>query len=123
MCPRHGRLLYGDSCVGCDCGGPSRPPRPFLRPALDEIRIEHIDLGSMGRFSEQMNEAIRAHAKTARERLDEEILRTYRWNPAMDERVRQGHAWGAPPNSNPIEVITDPNDLRGLDARPARVPA
>lgn len=39
----------------------------------------------------------------------------------IDEQLLRGMAYGGPPFARPVEVITDPSDRRGFDAKQARL--
>lgn len=155
-CPRHGVLLHGTQCVGCDCGrsrfatggfvsASAEAPRIFpddrrwVRPervsgfdpgnpggdktayvrftvdppysfTVDDIELHDVD----PRITERLAEQMRRH----RERMDEAIF-----NDLFRNQWRHPEAkWGAPPRQNAVEIITDPADRRGFDARPVGVP-
>lgn len=145
-CGRSGAtLLYGTKCVGCDCHLARFHDGGFVRDDPGTVRVMGFDLASkpdqtvhirvsdryefsvedIERASASITRETEAHLRREAERrsraMDAEILRTLhgqRWEPGMDARTRPSHAWGAPPRSHAVEIITDPADRRGLDAKP-----
>lgn len=135
-------LLYGTKCAHCDChlsrfadGGiipqdtdaprmmgfdtASEPDRSVayrihlvddeLRYTFNDIEIDMLDLNT--RQADQMTDFIKRH--------HEEIERAMygkRWEHAADPRPRRDH-WGPPPHRQAVEIITDPSDRRGFDAK------
>lgn len=65
-------------------------------------------------LTRQAEEAIRRAALERQRQRDEEMWRDLvgRARPFVSDPP-----WGAPPRRNAVEVITDPSDRRGFDAR------
>lgn len=137
-------LLYGTKCVGCDCqlagladggvippgteaprimgfdlsSGPDRSATAYVRVGKDYgFVVEEIDL--FGTTSAEQAEAMARHQR----RMDDAIWRAMNVPPEhfncrsrMDPRYGDGTRWTPPAQ----EIITDPNDRRGFDARPVR---
>lgn len=144
-CPRHGALLYGTHCIGCDCQHADlEPPAAFI-PRRDagtvhmgfdlasgpdktvhirvsdryEFSMEDIERASAS-ITREAEAHLRREAERRRRAMDEEILRAMagkRWEHAGDARPRSSH-WGGAPHRQPYEIITDPADRRGFDAKP-----
>jgi hypothetical protein len=157
-CPRHGVLLHGTQCVGCDCPNADAESRPaFVRNAIAGAKVPAMgfDLASRpdmtarvkaqkigGTFhysADELDEALgpglASHIeRMAREQAD--FVRRYRdrvarsmrvppehfncrstiWESARDARPRSSH-WGGAPHRKAVEIISDPADPRGMDAR------
>lgn len=108
-CGRNGAtLLYGTKCVGCDCqlagladGGTI--PRGTEAPDLVDA-MAHL-FGS--------NPYARRQERRGFDDLDDRLMREgFYPSGGVYERVRRERA--------AVEIITDPNDRRGFDARPVR---
>lgn len=141
-CPKHGPLLYGTRCVGCDCQHADlEPPTAFVPRAAGtvhmgfdlasgpdktatvkvsrervgdsyEFTVEEIDL--MGTVSRDHAEAMARHQR----RMDEAIWRAMNVPPEhFNCRSTVHETWGAPPHRNGVEIITDPADRRGVNAK------
>lgn len=130
-CPRHGRLLYGTKCTDCDCrlarfhdGGVI--PKGTVHMGFDlasgpdktaTIRMQKVS----DRYEFSMEDIERASASITREAEAHLRRETERRRRAMDEEILRAmygrQAWGPPPNRNAVEIITDPADRRGLDAK------
>lgn len=152
-CPKHGPLLYGTRCVGCDCQHADlEPPAGFVPGTVHmgfdlasgpdksaHIRatkvagkfqysaeeLEEMIGDSVGRMAREQADFVRRY----RERVEEDILRGYRWEHASDPRPRPAH-WNCRCTINPrygdgepfaydpnVEIITDPADQRGVNAK------
>lgn len=138
-CPRHGQLLYGTKCTDCDCrlarfhdGGVI--PKGTVHMGFDlasgpdktasvkvsrqrvgdsyEFTVEEIDL--MGTISRDHAEAMARHQR----RMDEAIWRAMNVPPEhFNCRSTVHETWGALPHRNGVEIITDPADQRGVNAK------
>ena len=73
---------------------------------VDDIEFMEMPSG----VAEQMAE----FARRQREAMEDAILGHKRWQHAGDSRSRH---WGRAPYRQPIEIITDPADRRGFDAK------
>lgn len=136
-CPRHGRLLYGTHCTDCDCGRAlpigrvtgfdvsSGPDYSAVASArwIDEryeYRVEVIEAlrPEINRVMEEQAEMIRRasrifhHEWGTDHRFDFHSRRCRICNLAERDWMNGGH----PPCGAP-ELITDPQDPRGIDAR------
>ncbi|APZ81780.1 hypothetical protein vBEliSR6L_15 [Erythrobacter phage vB_EliS_R6L] len=133
-------ILYGTKCAGCDCerADPLPAGRVMgfdLASGPDHTATATISRQRVGDSYEFRVEDIELFATTSREqaermagwqrKMDEAIWRSINVPPEhfncrsrMDPRYGNGTAWTPPAQ----EIITDPNDRRGMDARPVRVP-
>ncbi len=122
-------LLYGTKCVGCDCGrvdgkaalddaisrtifgvdlasGPDRTATARVRVHRDYgFTVEEIDFPNV--TSKATAEAMARHQRRVEEELVRAIYGSGYANPFARREARPG-----------VEIITDPNDRRGFDARP-----
>lgn len=131
-CGRNGAvLLYGTKCVGCDCqlagfadggtiprdaeaprffgvdlaSGPDRTATARVRMHRDYgFTIEEIDFPNV--TSKATAEAMARHQRRVEEELARAIYGSGYANPFARRDARPG-----------VEIITDPNDRRGFDAR------
>lgn len=138
-CPKHGPLLYGTRCVGCDCQHADlEPPTAFIpraagtvhmgfdlasgpdktatyriervgdefRYTIDDIEFTEMPIGTADMFAE--------FARKERER----VWRAMNMPPEhFNCRSTVHETWGAPPHRNGVEIITDPADQRGVNAK------
>lgn len=141
-CPRHGRLLYGTKCTDCDCllarfhdggvipkgavhmgfdlaSGPDKTATAKVRRERVgdsyEFTVEEIDL--MGTVSREHAEAMARHQRRVEEELARAIYGSGYANPFASRPDVTDPPWGAPPRRNAVEIITDPADRRGFDAK------
>lgn len=104
-------LLHGTGCVRCDCGG----ARVSFRG--QEWTFEELELASP-RFTAEAEAAIRREAMARQQRIDDDIMGAIFGGPNPYARSTGG-TWTGTATRQPVEIITDPNDRRGFDARPA----
>lgn len=100
---KHGPILYGTHCVQCDREASAAPPHEGPVHAAFRAAEERRKAGSFD----------------------------YVWETRPDHRVRPDHFhkteeeyraygeafWERTYSRNPVEIITDPNDTRGVNAR------
>jgi hypothetical protein len=134
-------LLYGTKCVGCDCQLARFADGGFVRDEPGTVRVMGFDLASgpdkaatvharvgkdysfviddieLMEVNPRIAEQIADIARRQREAIEDAILGRKRWEHAGDARPRSSH-WGGAPHRQPYEIITDPADRRGFDAKP-----
>lgn len=96
-----------------------------MRFTVDDLKSEYVMSNDRAREArEAINGNDEQMAKIKR-RADEMLRRMYtpfitdppyHWEHRADPRPRDHH-WGGPPRSRAVEVITDPLDQRGVNAR------
>jgi hypothetical protein len=111
-CPRFGALLYGAHCIGCDCplaSGPDQTAHIRAQRVGDryEFRVEDVEFlqpdgDEIGRIFEMMGRH--------RHRMEEVLGVREPWRHTRRSYAR--------PQVEPAEIITDPADTRGLNAKP-----
>jgi hypothetical protein len=104
-------LLHGTGCVRCDCGG------AWVSFRGQEWTVEELERVSP-RFTAEAEAAIRRAAAERQRRMDDDIIGAmFSGNPYARSA---GGTWAGTATRQPVEIITDPNDRRGFDARPVR---
>jgi hypothetical protein len=130
---RHGAILYGTSCLTCE-----REAQTATGQGEQERWASGWDLGAPGgdktayaRATRQqdgfamewvfMTEDLRS-PDLKREQYEEFVAEMREHSRRIEDRIRESirRAGSAPWPTPRQEVISDPNDRRGLDARPVR---
>lgn len=100
----------------------------FERASRVEWRVDDIKRASRARFDSASDRFERDIAARMRAATEEALKRGVftpdpPWHPHCRSQARPQHADGSTWSPPAQEVITDPRDRRGLDARRARVPS
>lgn len=147
LCCAHGVILYGANCVRCERGDFPAAYGVDLATGPDQVAYVKARVGAGGAFTieevlngaearaaingddakmKAMHERISAATRKIAEEIAERARRGEGWGGPYDTGKRWEHSRGDPrarqthwhvPHPRAPEIITDPNDTRGVNAR------